>query len=253
MQLFFTVQYYFENGNIVKFVTLFFRFLPSLAEAIQGRVKTHLSSPLVATGCLPPVNVLADGATYQHKKRQIIGVVTIVPGSQQLLQAFFLDAPLCPNSTGDGLATSIISVVEPLIRSTQFMGFTGDGVYYKCHVGEKLNDHFGTDAVFTWDKMHKAALVDTAMRNPNPTNTSVKHVKEYQWVNDMTVVITNVMKFVNWGKGEALFTEVKLIHKHISIIKYVLLIHTIFIIECKLSAAQILVEGPDHSLDLVFF
>ena len=42
------------------------RLLPELAENVRNRLKKHLSSPMAATGCLPPVNIVADKVTYQH-------------------------------------------------------------------------------------------------------------------------------------------------------------------------------------------
>ena len=65
----------------------------AFADVIQGRVKTHLNSRLVQTGCLPPCKLVEDGATYKHNTHHLIGPVTLFPGDSPLLQAVFLGAP----------------------------------------------------------------------------------------------------------------------------------------------------------------
>jgi hypothetical protein len=39
------------------------RLLPEISGVVEGRLKTFLSSRLVATGSFPPVNIMADKAT----------------------------------------------------------------------------------------------------------------------------------------------------------------------------------------------
>ena len=62
-----------------------------------------LSSPLVQTGLQPPVKVVADKATHKQWSNNLTGVLTIVPGSDHLIQGIFLDAPRCERSTGEAL------------------------------------------------------------------------------------------------------------------------------------------------------
>lgn len=69
------------------------QFLPHCAKAVRQRVSTFLSSRMVATGCKPPVNIIMDKFTHQHVTRQLVGVITLVPDSPNLIQALYLAAP----------------------------------------------------------------------------------------------------------------------------------------------------------------
>ena len=121
------------------------KFLPALAEAVKTRWRKVLTVPMQATGCLTPVNIMADKATHQRETRHLIGLITLNPGGTELLQPVFLGAPKCPRGDGEYLKDSIVSVVDHFIKPSQVVGFTGDGVYSEkhCNVGEKLNCHYG--------------------------------------------------------------------------------------------------------------
>jgi hypothetical protein len=84
-----------------------------------------------------------------------------------------------------------VEVVTPYLVSSQYCGFTGDGVYKHTKVPEKLDRHFGRRGVFTHDLMHQAALVDTRMRNPKEAHT---------WLNSLTQTIGSSIAFIQWGK-----------------------------------------------------
>ena len=43
------------------------------------------------------------------------------------------------------------------------VGFTGDGVYQHTKVTEKLQEKMNTKLEYTWDQMHRAGLVSTAL------------------------------------------------------------------------------------------
>ena len=193
------------------------KFVFSCAKAVQQRVSTHLSSRLVATGCRPPVNIIADKFTHQHVMRQLVGAVTLVPDSPQLIQALYLGAPRysnfyftqlkivcrCPRGTGEYLTSNITSVVDPFIEGEQYTGSTGDGVYEHCGVPGRLDTHYSRKGVSTWDKMHRAATVDTKMRNPKEL-----HQKKFLWLNKITLTISKAMRYVNWGREHHHFFEV---------------------------------------------
>ena len=182
------------------------RLLPEIAGAVSGRLKEYLSSPMVATGCLPPVNIMADKATDKRDTRHLIGLLTYNPGGPTLFKAFFLGAPKCAGGTGDILTESILTVVDPYLKPSQYCGFSGDGVYKHTKVPEKLDRHFGRRGVFTHDLMHQAALVDTFMRNPKAA-----HSVEFSWLNTLTQTIGSGVSFIQWGKEWAhyfrLYTE----------------------------------------------
>ena len=55
------------------------KLLPSLSGAVENRVTKFLGTRMVATGCLPPVNIMADKATDMRETRQLVGVLTYNP------------------------------------------------------------------------------------------------------------------------------------------------------------------------------
>jgi hypothetical protein len=56
-------------------------------------------------------------------------------------------------------------------------------VYIHTGVPARLDKHYGRKATFVHDLMHKANLVDTAMRNPK-----AKHVECFKWLDQLTQV-----------------------------------------------------------------
>ena len=67
--------------------------------------------------------------------------------------------------SGEFLKDKISEVVDKWIQPQQYQGSVGDGVYGHCSVTEKLDQHYERKGFATWDGMHKAATVGTAMRN----------------------------------------------------------------------------------------
>ena len=68
------------------------KFLDSVAEVVKDNVKDYLKKPLPQTGLVaPPVKVIADKATYKHRTRQFVGLTSIIPDSDDLLQYMFLE------------------------------------------------------------------------------------------------------------------------------------------------------------------
>ena len=76
---------------------------PVCASVIEMKLKTFLGTPLLQTGHRPPVKGVADKATWQHNTRMLSGLVTVVPDSPQLLQAFLTGTEVCSGSTGDDM------------------------------------------------------------------------------------------------------------------------------------------------------
>ena len=102
--------------------------LPEISKAVKMRIKRFMNSPMVATGSLPPCNIMADKATDKRDSRHLVGILTLNPGGTTLFQAFFLGAPKCAGGSGEVLTNSIVDVVSDFVSSTQYRGFTGDGV-----------------------------------------------------------------------------------------------------------------------------
>ena len=134
--------------------------------------------------------MMADKATHQRETRQLIGIITLNPGGENLLVPVFLGCPKCPKGDGEYLKDNIVAVIDHFIKSEQLVGFTGDGVYILCKVVEKLEKHYRTSFFKTWDEMHLAATVDTKLRK----------LKKFAWAVKITVVIGKGVKFVAWGR-----------------------------------------------------
>ena len=167
---------------------------------IRKRNKAHLSTRLTATGCLPPANIIMDKFTYHHWTRQLVGLITLSPGSKQLIQAMLLEAPVCPKGDGEYLKCNIVSVTDKYIKPMQYVGSTGDGVYIHTGVGEKLDKHYGIKGIQTWDPMHAAATVDSALRKSD----------SFKWLVEMTLTIAQANRFINWGAEWSHFFEVNI-------------------------------------------
>ena len=136
-------------------------FLPYLATAERGRLKALLSTRMEATGCLPPVNIFADKATHQRNTRQLVGVITLNPGGQDLLVALLLGLPLCSKGDGSSLCTNIEDVTKAYVNDEQVKCFTGNGVYAHTKVAEILSQRQvrGRPVEFTRDYMHKVSVL----------------------------------------------------------------------------------------------
>ena len=117
---------------------------------LKDNVKDYFKKPLPQTGFAPPVKVLEDKATYQHRTRQFVGLTSIIPDSDNLLQYMFLGLPVVKLHTGEGVGQGIISVLEEFeISAEKFQGGSFDGQYFHLSVPDVLNIHFGTDGLFT--------------------------------------------------------------------------------------------------------
>ena len=119
-------------------------------------------------------------------------MTTVVPGAPKLIQAAYLGAPPCPRGDGIGLCENITSITDDYIKPEQYGGSTGDGVYIKNSVGEKLDKHHNKKTHHNWDDMHAAATVDTNMRKPTA-------LPEFDFLNKITDIISDANGFINYG------------------------------------------------------
>ena len=142
---------------------------------------TYFRTPLVQTGRLPPVKGVADKATWQHNTRMLSGLVTVVPDSQTLLQAFLTGTEVCPGGSGDLMCASLVKTWQPYIKGSQYNGLAADGATLHCNVGSKLADHFKRKGHDDYDPLHKAGLVDVHMRAPG----AGENFKFLQEINDV--------------------------------------------------------------------
>ena len=65
-------------------------YLHSVAEVVKGKIQGFLNTRMPRTGFMPPIKVLADKATYKHRTRQFVGVATMVPDADDLIQYIYI-------------------------------------------------------------------------------------------------------------------------------------------------------------------
>ena len=174
---------------------------PVCAEVIENKLKTYFRTPLVQTGRLPPVKGVADKATWQHNTRMLSGLVTVVPDSQTLLQAFLTGTEVCPGGSGDLMCASLVKTWQPYIKGSQYNGLAADGATLHCNVGSKLADHFKRKGHDDYDPLHKAGLVDVHMRAPGAG-------ENFKFLQEINEVISNLNSFFNMGMEHHRFLEI---------------------------------------------
>ena len=171
-----------------------------IGEVVQTRVVEFLSSPLPQTGLRPPCKVVADKATHKHWSNNLTGVLTIVPGSDHLIQGIFLDAPRCERSTGDALSEDIRKTLAKFnVSPCQVTGLAGDGAYTHCSVGKKLDEKLGIFGFHDTDFCHIAARIEI--------NARAWH--EFQWVTAFVLIVSKTNKLINWGQAWHIFFKVR--------------------------------------------
>jgi hypothetical protein len=139
-------------------------FLKHVSSVIENNLKTFLKTRLIQTGHMPSLKVVADKATWQHQTRQLIGVVTVVPNSEQPLQAFILKTPVVKVHTGRGVSENITNVTDQFISAEQFRGGSFDGQYAHLGVPKLLDAHYDTTGHYDVDPMHRAGTEDLCLR-----------------------------------------------------------------------------------------
>ena len=195
-----------SNGCDVGDINHSFHFVTNMAGSfstvITERVKKHLSSRLLQTGCLPPCKVVEDGATYKHDTRLLIGLNTVFPGSKPLIQSVFCGAPKGIRADGASIAEAMFKTVIPFISPVQYLGTSEDGANFLAHVGEHLDKLMGVDGHHDWDGVHASATIDTALRNPKK-----EWAEAFAWILDIINTISKTFRFINWGMEWARFCK----------------------------------------------
>ena len=128
---------------------------PVCAKEIQNKLQNYLGTAMVQTGHKPPCKGVADKATWKHHTRMISGLVTVVPDSPDLLQAFLTGTDICPHGSGDDMTASLVNTWETFITGSQYNGLAADGATLHCNVGKKLATHFGRRGHDDYDPLHK--------------------------------------------------------------------------------------------------
>lgn len=196
------------------------KFSPVCASVVNSKIKEHLETRLPQTGQRPPVKIVCDKATWQHKTKQLTGVVTVVPDSEVPIQAFYLGAPNCPGGKGPELVKTTTDLTDLYIKSEQYLGSSTDGAYHTTHFGDHLDDHYDKKGHHDVDPLHKAGTQDTHMRMTNKNSPLFPGV-DFAFLNSLTDVISRAFKLVNFGKEFFhFFDTIEELKKHLDDLQY---------------------------------
>ena len=80
------------------------------------------------------------------------------------------------------------------MKPEQYLGTAVDGANFLSHVGEHIDKELGMKGHHDWDGVHAKATVDTGLRNSKKA-----WAKEFDWMNNITLVISKANRLINWG------------------------------------------------------
>ena len=175
------------------------KFVPHLAQTLRQKLITFLSTKMKQTGQLPTGKILSDSSTTQHRTRQYAAFYTCVPDSEKVIQAIYLTFTVLSSHTGSSTANAIVDAMkirspELVISPSQYLGISGDGNLIHCSTHEWVDEVLDVPANSRHhdaDFMHRAGRVDINIRN--------RADKKFQWLVDLTSIIGDGFKFVNYG------------------------------------------------------
>ena len=137
------------------------KFRPFLANEIHNRMTTFLKIRYSQTGFLPPLNIGADKGTSNHRTRQFLTAVTIVPDSEKLFQIVYLGQPVVKDHTGYGVAKSIKDGLDSFgIIGKQIEGSSHDGQYFHLSITFFCICIFFFGCIFCYHFVYFASLDD---------------------------------------------------------------------------------------------
>ena len=169
------------------------KIMPYIAEDIRKHIILFLSHPLKQTTYLPTGKVLADSSTTNHRPREFVAFLTVIPDGEELIKAIHLPIILQKDgSTGQSQKTAIcealkIGTEHIVIKSEQYLGTSGDGHFQHCNVHRYMDEEFGVSRHHEYDPMHKAGRQDVHIRQDD----------SFKWLANITKVIGGAFKFVN--------------------------------------------------------
>ena len=121
--------------------------------------------------------------------------------SDEVLQVIYIGQPVVENHDGNGIAASIKSGLDLFkIHPTQIEGASFDGQYFHLSVPQHLASQYGLNAstfISTWDPMHRAGLVDAAIRKD----------ETFCWLITVQMTCQSIFKRFNWGKNYELLVK----------------------------------------------
>ena len=169
------------------------KFVPKWSEicagVIEKRLKNFFHTVMPQTGRVPVAKVAGDKGTWKHETNMLTGLVTVVPDSDEPIQAFFVSSKACPGGSGEAQARSMVEAVEPYLAvKEQYLGLCADGHTLHCGVGKKLSEHFEQEGHDDYDPMHKAGRVDAHMRSE----------AQFSFIDEIIDIISSVYKMVSF-------------------------------------------------------
>ena len=163
---------------------------PMCAEVVDKRMTTFFHTVMPQTGLRPVAKVVADKGTWKHESRMLCGLVTVVPDSEEPLQAFFISSKACPEGSGEAQTRSILCVKKYLVEKYQYLGLAADGATLYCGVGRRLGEHFERIGHDDYDLVHKAGRVDVHMRAD----------LRFKFIPDVAELISAIYKMVSYRR-----------------------------------------------------
>ena len=179
------------NINHKEFPTLF---RPYVADEVNKSLSSFFQSRLKCTGFKPPVNVQADKGTNCHRTRQFTSLITIVPGTSDLITFVYLGQPVVKEHDDVGITRSIANeLISWKIDSAQIEDGSFDRQYFHLSVPQHLSDHLHLPRQFlsTWDPLQKGGLVDTPLRAD----------VTFAWLVQIQATCKQIYTLFNWGKN----------------------------------------------------
>ena len=100
----------------------------------ENRATDYLHKRLKCTGRPPPCGILADKATMKKRAGQMIGMATVCPDDNNLIQTMYFSNDIVKDHSGEGTAKDIVKVVEYFLEkeklSEQLVAGGFDGQYF---------------------------------------------------------------------------------------------------------------------------
>ena len=99
----------------------------SCSEEIEEKVRGSFGQRMPQIGRKPRCKILTDSATWQHRTREVTGLVKVTPDSAELIKAYFITSTWSPGGSGREKAKEIVAGVDKFITAEQYQGLSADG------------------------------------------------------------------------------------------------------------------------------
>ena len=83
----------------------------SFAKVLDARIKNFLSTPMEATGCLPPIGIVADKLTTRRRSGQMYAGILFTPGMESLLTPISMGVSMVTQHDGRSIAQDVSDMI----------------------------------------------------------------------------------------------------------------------------------------------